>query len=308
MKDWNINRTHTPSEPLIPFDMKFLSLFDHLFNLVINFPFMYYIFGFMRDFGITVTKSGPIPKHVAFIMDGNRRFAKKKQMKLAKGHEEGAESLIKLLDTSFRLGIEHVTVYAFSIENFKRSSHEVDTLLTILRDRLRGLGELHKVYPLFLKISVRIIGNRSMIPKDILEDLEKIEADTAKATKVLNVCFPYTSRDEIAHAIEGIVAKPATDSITTKTIEEAMYFAADTPKLDLLIRTSGHQRLSDFMLWQCSTDCTIEFSNKLWPEYGYREFMSAVIRWGYERTNAMETFNRFGLLDGSMSKSVFDRK
>ena len=288
--------------------MKFLLIFDHFVNLVVNFPLMYYIFGFLRDYGIKITKSGPIPKHVAFIMDGNRRFAKKNQLKLANGHEEGAESLIKLLDTAYRLGIEHVTVYAFSIENFKRSSHEVNTLLALLRDKLKGIGELHKVYPLFLKVGVRIIGNRSMIPHDILSDLERIEADTANAVRVLNVCFPYTSRDEIAHAIGAVATSSMTELITAQSIENAMYFAPDTPKLDLLIRTSGHQRLSDFMLWQCSTNCTIEFSDRLWPEYGYREFMCAIIRWGYERTNALEMSYRLGVSTSSIPKSIFHSK
>lgn len=267
------------------------ALYHKLVKLITGFPLALYLIAFIKDWVVAIAKTGPIPRHVGFIMDGNRRFAKQHQLKLAQGHEQGAETLIKLLDVSYLLGIEHVSVYAFSIENFKRSQAEIDTLFGLLRDKLRALA--HFRTPTNNLVAVRVIGNRQMIPEDILVDLEEIERTTAHHPQVLNVCFPYTSRDEIAHSMRQCVADDLANggdhtTVNEEALEAALYFGPNTPKLDLLIRTSGHQRLSDFMLWQCSANCTVEFSNVLWPAYGYWECLSSIIRWGYARSVEMD--------------------
>jgi ditrans,polycis-polyprenyl diphosphate synthase len=195
-----------------------------------------------------------------------------------------------VLDVCFRLGVEHVTVYAFSIENFNRSKEEVDTLFELLRDKLDGISRNEDSYTLQNKVRVKIIGNKTLIPLDILKDLETIEArtSTSESKRALNVCFPYTSRDEITHAIRQIAQRTVNGGIDPKDIgvkdlHDALYLGPDTPPLDLLIRTSGHTRLSDFMLWQCNSNCTIEFVNTLWPDFRFLSITLLLFKWMYYR-------------------------
>lgn len=142
------------------------------------------------------------------------------------------------------------------------------------------------------QIKIRIIGNRDMIPADILADLEEIEKTTNKpsADKVLNVCFPYTSRDDITHSIKKTAQKLAQKEIGPKvninlnTLNGNMYMEEDTPPLDILIRTSGYNRLSDFMLWQCSSNCMIEFVSTLWPDFKFLSTVAVIMKWSYYET------------------------
>lgn len=218
------------------------------------------------------------------------------------------------MNTSYKLGIQHVTIYAFSIENFNRSKEEVDTLFALLRDRLRLITENEDSYARLNKIRVRIIGNKAMIPPDILKDLEVIEANTANiiSAKVLNVCFPYTSRDDIVHSIKSIAEKVNTgeiqskDDITLKTLTNNMYMGPGVPPLDILIRTSGHTRLSDFMLWQCNYNCTIEFVDTLWPEFKSWDVMSILMKWSYYRTLQLEQEAIIGIKDGDDQTVITD--
>lgn len=189
-----------------------------------------------------------------------------------------------------------MTIYAFSLENFNRSKEEVDTLFALLRDKLKVMSEHEDLYARYNKVRIRIIGNRSFIPEDILKDLENVEETTKDfgSKKTLNVCFPYTARDEITYAIKTIANKRVSgelndrNKITTKTIEKNFYFGDDVPPLDILIRTSVHTRLSDFLLWQCTTECTIEFPDVLWPDFGFISIMSILFKWSYYRTIQIE--------------------
>lgn len=200
------------------------------------------------------------------------------------------------MNTCYKLGVLHVTVYAFSIENFNRSREEVDTLFTLLRDRLKFISDKEESYARFNNIRIKIIGNRSMIPEDILTDLEGIEERTknVQSAKVLNVCFPYTSRDDIVHSIQNIAQKvdskeiDSKENITLQTLNSNMYMGPDTPPLDILVRTSGHTRLSDFMLWQCNYNCTIEFVDTLWPDFKSWDVMQIIIKWSYYKTLQLE--------------------
>ncbi|CAK9436820.1 uncharacterized protein LODBEIA_P13420 [Lodderomyces beijingensis] len=268
--------------------------------LFVKFPVVAYLIGFMEDFIISIVKTGPIPRHVAMIMDGNRTFAKRHRMPLKEGHFAGANALVKVI--CYKIGIEHVSIYAFSLENFNRPKAEVDTLFGLLRDKLRMISQYDDSYARYNKVSIRIVGNRKYIPEDILKDLEWIEdvTKTKNASKVLNVCFPYTARDEITFAIKSIVEKrvqgeiESRDKIGAKTIESNFYFGEDVPPLDILVRTSGHTRLSDFMLWQCSTDCTIEFPEALWPDFGFVSIMSILMKWSYYKTLQLEELTMRG--------------
>lgn len=270
--------------------------FNALWALVFKFPLFAYFVGFVEDFVISIIKTGPIPKHVAMIMDGNRTYAKKHRLPLKEGHFAGANALVKVLEVCYKVGIEQVTIYAFSLENFNRSKEEVDTLFALLRDKLKVMSEHEDLYARYNKVRIRIIGNRSFIPEDILKDLENVEETTKDfgSKKTLNVCFPYTARDEITYAIKTIASKRVSgelndrNKITTKTIEKNFYFGDDVPPLDILIRTSGHTRLSDFLLWQCTTECTIEFPDVLWPDFGFISIMSILFKWSYYRTIQIE--------------------
>lgn len=201
-----------------------------------------------------------------------------------------------MLEVCYKIGIEQVTIYAFSLENFNRTREEIDTLFGLLRDKLKMISENEDPYTRYNKVRIRIIGNRSYIPLDILKDLENIEEITKhKASKkTLNVCFPYTARDEITHAVKSIAEKRVNgeiisrDEITIKMIEDNFYFGSDVPPLDILIRTSGHTRLSDFLLWQCNTECTIEFPDVLWPDFGFVSIISILFKWSYYRTIQIE--------------------
>lgn len=200
-------------------------------------------------------------------------------------------TIIKVLDVCYRVGVLYITIYAFSIENFNRSLEEVDTLFGLLRDRLKLLCENDDSYASVNKVRIKVIGNRGMIPHDILKDLETIEdkTNTPMVNKVLYVGFPYTSRDDITHSIRRTVdqlnlGEIRRDQIDLEMLQKNMYMGADAPQLDLLVRTSGHTRLSDFMLWQCNANCTIEFVRTLWPDFKFLSIASLLFKWSYYKT------------------------
>ncbi|QEL58061.1 di-trans,poly-cis-decaprenylcistransferase [Candidozyma auris] len=199
-------------------------------------------------------------------------------------------SLISVLETCYRVGVTDITVYAFSIENFNRSKEEVDTLMGLLRDKLKYLALYDDSYARVNKVKIKIIGNRSMIPGDILKDLEKVEEITniESATRVLNVCFPYTSRDDIVHSIQNVCNNGVPRSPSVRPSFTRTCTWAQKPQLDLLIRTSGHTRLSDFMLWQCTHDCKIEFVNTLWPDFKFISVYSILLKWSYYHRQEMK--------------------
>lgn len=188
------------------------------------------------------------------------------------------------METCYRVGVSDITIYAFLIENFNRSKEEVDTLMNLLRDKLKYLSLYDNSYARQNRVRVRIIGNRSMIPDDILKDLEKVEqiTDVEQLERTLNVCFPYTSRDDIVHSIQGVCENgiPKGD-INVAELYRNMYMGPDSPQLDLLVRTSGHSRLSDFMLWQCTHNCKIEFVPTLWPDFKFIALFSILLKWSY---------------------------
>ncbi|QWU88264.1 hypothetical protein CA3LBN_002529 [Candidozyma haemuli] len=255
-----------------------LTLLQKIADALHFIPFSWILFDFLKDILIAILTTGPAPKHVGFIMDGNRRFAKKKALPLKDGHAAGALSLISVWSTS------NITVYAFSIENFNRSKEEVDTLLALLRDKLKYLSLYDDSYARQNQVRVRIIGNRSMIPDDILEDLEQVERITnlESSSRTLNVCFPYTSRDDIVHSIQGVCENGTSKAnIDVAELYRNMYMGPDSPQLDLLVRTSGHTRLSDFMLWQCTHNCKIEFVSTLWPDFKFIALYSILLKWSY---------------------------
>lgn len=229
-----------------------------------------------------VMRTGSTPKHVGLIMDGNRRYARNHKIEMKEGHSLGFESMAKVLELLYELGVECATVYAFSIENFSRLLHEVDWLMLLAKQRFQQIaqqGELCLQYG----IRIRIIGNTKLLSRDVRSVLREVEEMTSSHTRAtLNVCFPYTSRDEMTHAVRQAVTESPSE--IDETAISLRLFTADAPPLDLLIRTLGTYRLSDFLLWQCvSSDCAIVFSPQLWPAFGPWDMAKILIQWSYNK-------------------------
>uniref|UniRef100_H2MJ95 Alkyl transferase n=1 Tax=Oryzias latipes TaxID=8090 RepID=H2MJ95_ORYLA len=195
-----------------------------------------------------VLKAGPMPKHVAFIMDGNRRFARKKNMERQEGHMQGFNKLAETLRWCKQLSIPEVTVYAFSIENFKRTKEEVDGLLDLARQKFERLLEERENLEKH-GVCIRVLGDLNMLPLD----LQQLIAKAVLTTK--------TNNNDVSEAL----------------LSECLY-SNNSPNPDLLIRTSGEVRLSDFLLWQTSHSCLV-FQSVLWPEYTFWNLCEAILQY-----------------------------
>jgi len=236
---------------------------------------------------VKIIKSGIVPRHIALIMDGNRRFAKKNSVRHVEGHTRGFDKLSETLQWCLDLGVQEVTVYAFSIENFKRTKEEVDDLIELSRQKFqRLLDEQDKLME--HGVCIRIIGNLTLIPMDVRKLIAKAMLITRQNDKVfLNVAFAYTSRDEITNAIRDVVYGIKSDDILPDVVDEDLIskclYTCHSPDPELLIRTSGEVRLSDFLMWQ-STGTYLYFAEVLWPEFSIWDLLSAVFH--YQRFRA----------------------
>ncbi|KAJ1532384.1 hypothetical protein ONE63_000984 [Megalurothrips usitatus] len=233
----------------------------------------------LQKLGVRIIASGRVPKHVAFIMDGNRRYAKKHNVQTYEGHSKGFDRLAETLPWCSELGIKEVTVYAFSIENFKRPQEEVDALMDLARQKFqRLLDERDKLKE--HGVHIRIIGNLELLP----EDLRKLMAQAILITKdnnrsILNIAYAYTAREEILQtvkqAVGGVTDGVLSPSNVTKELLSKTLYTNKSPTPDLLIRTSGEVRYSDFLLWQVSCSC-VYFTNVLWPDFTLWHLLGAV--------------------------------
>ncbi|KAI4258691.1 MAG: hypothetical protein LQ352_001117 [Teloschistes flavicans] len=333
----------------------------------------------LRELLIGALRQGPIPQHVAFVMDGNRRFAKNHGIETVEGHNLGFEALARVLEVCYKSGVRVVTIYAFSIENFNRTKYEVDGLMNMAKVKLAQLlqhGDLLDRYG----VSIRVMGQRELLKPDLRADIDRAAQMTSRnGDAILNVCFPYTSHDEITTAIKNTVIDyskplpvhqrpfseshikqtirsrhlsvaasrirdrsgspssgaasdvegstsssitlhpesppevsslvvkededsddalrntfPDPESITTEVLNKHMY-TAGMPPLDLLVRTSGVERLSDFMLWQSHEKTEIVFLKCLWPEFDLWQFLPVLVEWQWRRKKFEE--------QGTMSRS-----
>lgn len=231
---------------------------------------------------LRLLKCGTIPKHVAFIMDGNRRFARKTNVRKIEGHTKGFDKLSETLQWCLDIGINEVTVYAFSIENFKRSEEEVNDLLELTREKLkRLLEEKNKLMERGIKI--RIIGNISLLPQDIIKLIAEAELYTKDNTKaILNVAFSYTAQDEMTNSVNQILKGLKSESLDISDVNIALFenclYTGSSPPPDLIIRTSGETRLSDFLLCQGSFSY-LHFTGVLWPELTAWDFLWAIFKY-----------------------------
>ncbi|NP_998352.1 dehydrodolichyl diphosphate synthase complex subunit DHDDS [Danio rerio] len=228
-----------------------------------------------------ILKAGPMPKHVAFIMDGNRRYAQKEHKERQEGHTQGFEKLAETLRWCLNLGIHEVTVYAFSIENFKRSKEEVDGLMELARQKFsRLLTEQENLEK--HGVCIRVLGDLTLLPEDLQTLIAKAVVSTRAHNKCfLNVCFAYTSRHEIANAVKEMAWGVEQGLIKSSDVSEVLLseclYSSNSPNPDLLIRTSGEVRLSDFLLWQTSYSCLV-FQSVLWPEYSFWNLCEAILQ------------------------------
>ncbi|KAF9207852.1 cis-prenyltransferase [Haplosporangium sp. Z 27] len=237
----------------------------------------------MRGIAIKALQCGSIPHHVGFIMDGNRRYGRKVHVGNGKGYYLGYETLEEILAVCMEMGVKVVTVYAFSIENFKRPPDQVETLMELAKLKLAELCE-HSDLVNRYGIGIRVLGDDSLLPDDVRQVVRRAVDLTKKNNRaILNMCFPYTSREELAMAtrslVSGIEAQELNPSdITTSVLENSLY-TRSCPPMDLLIRTSGEIRLSDFMLWQSSRACHVEFIDCYWPEFTFWKLLPILLRY-----------------------------
>lgn len=262
---------------------------NFIINLVLKIPFVLVSVETFKDILIYALRMGPIPKHVSFIMDGNRRYARKQNMSIKMGHEAGGFTLLTLLYICKKIGVNCVSCYAFSIENFKRPKEEVDTLMELFSIKLNDFAERANNYkdPLYGS-RLRIIGDKTLLSNKLKTKIQTVESLTSTGKNfTVYICLPYTSRNDIHHSIcknvLNLLQSKANkeNKITKDTISKEMYFEGFSNKCDLVIRTSGHKRLSDFMLWQCHENSTIEFSDSLWPDFAFLEMYIMILKWGF---------------------------
>ena len=218
-----------------------------------------------------------LPKHLAIIMDGNGRWAKQRGLLRALGHESGTKSVKEIIKTSAKLGIEYLTLYAFSTENWNRPKLEVDTLMKILVNSLKK--ELTTLQDNNIKLNT--IGNLEKMPKSAQKELLDVIEKTKNNTRMtLTLALSYGSREELVNAVKNISNKVknniiSIDSIDDSIINEHLY-THNLPDVDLLIRTSGEHRISNFLLWQIAY-AELYFTDILWPDFKEQDLYEAII-------------------------------
>jgi undecaprenyl diphosphate synthase len=224
--------------------------------------------------GVSLKESPPA--HVAIIMDGNGRWAKARGLPRAAGHSRGVEVLRHTISAAVDLGIAYLTVYAFSSENWQRPPSEVAGLMGLLRRYLRGeLAEFQKN-----GVRLRVIGDRSRLPLDIVRLIEDAEASTVGNRHLtLVVALSYGGRQDIVAAVRRLAKAAAAGSLDPRAIDDKQFavelFTGDIPDPDLVIRTSGEQRISNFLLWQ-SANSEMVFLDKYWPDFNKEDLAEAV--------------------------------
>ena len=210
-------------------------------------------------------------KHIAFIMDGNGRWATKRGLPREFGHKKGAQAFKIVLEYCGGLGIKATTFYVFSTENWKRPQKEVDALMKLLDEYLDECREnLLKKYD---DIRFIFLGDKSPFSTVLREKMEKIEEDTKNNSRIVNLAINYGGRDEIVHAFNKLIAQ-GYRKITEEDISNAIY-TAESPQVDMIVRTGGDLRISNFLLWD-SAYAELYFVDKLWPDFGKKDIDKVV--------------------------------
>jgi undecaprenyl diphosphate synthase len=220
--------------------------------------------------------SANVPRHIAIIMDGNGRWAKARRLPRIKGHEEGARSVRAVIRACRDAGVEYLTLYAFSVENWIRPPAEIRGLMRLLKKTLREQEfELHEN-----KVRLRVIGRLQDLPRDLRAELKRVMRETAHyASGNLILALSYGGRTEIVHAARQLARRVANGEISYRSINEKSFarhlYAPDVPDPDLLIRTSGEMRISNFLLWQISYS-ELYVTDVHWPDFRDEELAKAI--------------------------------
>ena len=232
------------------------------------------------------------PRHIAVIMDGNGRWAKARGLPRSAGHRKGVEAVRVLLEAAREMGVEYVTIFSFSSENWRRSEEEVGYLMQLLRFYLSSeIAKLHEA-----GVRLRVIGDRSRLAPDLAEMIGKAEAQTANNRRqTLVIALSYGSRQEIAMAARRLAEEAKAGVLDPAAIDEDVFgrylYTCDIPDPDLIIRTSGEQRISNFLLWQAAY-AEFVFIETLWPDFTKRDLEGAIDEFSRRE-------RRFGTTDGS---------
>jgi len=212
-----------------------------------------------------------IPKHIAIIMDGNGRWAKKRGKPRIFGHAKGVEAAERTIQHAKELGIPYVTLYAFSTENWKRPKQEVDFIMELLRDYLKNNIERFKKEG----IRIRFIGRRDRIPAETLYWMEKTEEETRNCDEItVFIAVDYGGRDEIVRAVNKLLSEQV-ETVNQPTLREALDLPLEVPDPDLLIRTGGEMRISNFLLWYIAYT-ELYFTPTLWPDFDKEDLLKAI--------------------------------
>ena len=221
-----------------------------------------------------------LPRHVAIIMDGNGRWAKKHKLNVAMGHRQGVETLREVIRHTDDLGIEALTIYAFSTENWNRSKEEVGALMQLILDFFKSeIDELMEK-----NVRILILGEKDVFPEKQREVLIEAENRSAANTGLtLNICLNYGGRAELTRAAKSIAQDVKAGVLSLDDVDELLIskrlYTANQPDVDLMIRTSGEMRLSNFLLWQCAY-AEFLFPKVLWPDFSVQDYDEALLAYG----------------------------
>ena len=239
-------------------------------------------------------KKHKLPKHIAIIMDGNGRWAQEKGYTRIYGHNKGVKSVQKIVEESLSLGIQYLTLYAFSVDNWNRPKKEIGTLMNLLVDSLK------KEFEKLIKNNIRLntIGNIKTLPKKVQDEIIRVSNKTKNNTKmILTIALSYGAREEIENVIKNIAREVKNNTISIENVDHSIInkhlYTQNLPDVDLLIRTSGEQRISNFLLWQIAY-AELYFTGVYWPDFGKKDFYKALF-------NYQKRERRFGKTSGQIN-------
>ena len=217
-----------------------------------------------------------VPQHIAIILDGNGRWAKKKGMPRSYGHTQGSKNVERICEDAYKMGVKYLTVYAFSTENWKRPKDEVDTLMNLLRNYMKTCLKTAEKN----RMRVSVIGDKTALAEDIQKRIAELEEATKDNDGLcFQIALNYGSRDEMLRAMKRMAADCVDGKVGLEQVDEAVFETYldthDIPDPDLMIRTSGEQRLSNYLLWQLAYS-EFYFTDVLWPDFTKEELIKAI--------------------------------
>lgn len=233
---------------------------------------------FRDDKLLEQVKENPVPKHIAIIMDGNRRFAKEFGLNPNAGHLFGRDKIEEVLEWCFDIGIKNLTVYAFSTENFQRESSEVQTLMDLCKDELKKASKDSRIHK--NRVRIRVLGQLDSLPGNMSESARSIMNQTKDYDNYsFNIALAYGGREEILQAIKKIAGDVKEGKLKIEEIKEPIVskylYTNGIPDPDIILRTSGEERISNFLLWQLAYS-ELYFSDVYWPAFQKRDFLEAI--------------------------------